>query len=477
VSTHHPTTAVPIPPHPMSKTKRLLHEWKTLSYLGGPMLIAQLAQMSNGVIDTVMAGHASAIDLAGVGIGTSLWVPFLFFFIGTLSALQPTISGHRGAAEHDKIIHTTWQGLYIAGVSTLFLIWGVLNFDPILNILGLDAPTHRVAIGYLEGFAWGIPAIMLLNTLRGLTDGLGKTRIIMAFFILSALVNLPLNYIFIYGYDFGYFSVPAMGGIGCGWATSISNWIAFLGLALYLNYDKAFRQFRLIQEWVTPDLTSIKNLLLLGLPIGVTMFVEVSMFCMIALFLAPLGPEVVAGHQIVLNAVSVFFMVPLSLGMALTLRISYLVGAKDLAGARLITKYSLVLALSVACVNAPILYFCRDLIAAAYTSDVSVKAIAAHLLIFGAIFQIADVVQVTMINVQRGYKDTKTPMIIMLFAFWGICLPLGYILTFKDWIVAPMGAQGFWIALIVGLVIAATLLTYRVMTYRSLNRLEPTAPH
>ncbi len=196
------------------------------------------------------------------------------------------------------------------------------------------------------------------------------------------------------------------------------------------------------------------------------MFVEVSMFCVIALFLAPLGATTVAGHQIVLNAVSLGFMVPLSLGMALTLRVSYLVGAGDLREARLLARSSLLLSLGIACINAPILFFGRDWIASLYTSDQEVQKIAATLLMLGALFQIADVIQVTMINVLRGYKDTKIPMMIMLLSFWGICLPLGYVLTFKDWLVPAMGAPGFWMALIVGLSCAALLLTIRMFRFQ-----------
>jgi MATE family multidrug resistance protein len=159
-------------------------------------------------------------------------------------------------------------------------------------------------------------------------------------------------------------------------------------------------------------------------------------------------------------------MVPLSLGMALTLRISYLVGAKNLTEARLLARSSLFLALGVACINAPIIFFGRDLIAGLYTSDNNVQKIAAGLFVLGALFQIADVIQVTMINVLRGYKDTKIPMLVMLLSFWGICLPLGYLLTFEDWITAPLGAPGFWTALIAGLTCAAILLTLRMFRFR-----------
>ncbi|MDR7091880.1 MATE family efflux transporter [Cellvibrio fibrivorans] len=458
-----------LPDHNQSLVARTLHEWKQLAVLGAPILIAQLAQMANGVIDTVMAGHASAEDLAGVAIGASLWVPVLLFFAGVLSALQPTISGHRGAGELQKIMPTTWQGVYIALVAMVVMVLLLVNTQPVLRILQLDVVTAAIADGYLDAFAWGVPALLLLTALRGLTDGLGHTRVIMVFSLISTLLNLPLNYIFIYGFDFIVFQVPAMGGIGCGWATSIANWVATLALLVYLNRSATFKNFHLIGDWVAPAKSEIARLLKLGLPIGFTMFIEVSMFCMIALFLAPLGSTTVAGHQIVLNVTSVLFMLPLSLGMALTLRISFLVGAADHDEARLLARSSLLLAVGISCINAPILFFGREWLAGLYTSDMSVQQVATTLFMLAALFQIVDVIQVTMINVQRGYKDTKTPMFIMLLSFWGICLPLGYVLTFKDWLTAPLGAPGFWMALIAGLTCAALLLTVRMFRFRPAN--------
>jgi multidrug resistance protein, MATE family len=455
-----------LPDHNQSLVARTLHEWKQLAVLGAPILIAQLAQMANGVIDTVMAGHASAEDLAGVAIGASLWVPVLLFFAGVLSALQPTISGHRGAGELHKIMPTTWQGIYIALVAMVVMVLLLVNTQPVLRILQLDSVTAAIADGYLDAFAWGVPALLLLTALRGLTDGLGHTRVIMVFSLISTLLNLPLNYVFIYGFDFIIFQLTAMGGIGCGWATSISNWAATLALLIYLNRSTTFKNFHLIGDWVAPAKSEIARLLKLGLPIGFTMFIEVSMFCMIALFLAPLGSTTVAGHQIVLNVTSVLFMLPLSLGMALTLRISFLVGAADHDEARLLARSSLLLAVGISCINAPVLFFGREWLAGLYTSDMSVQQVATTLFMLAALFQIVDVIQVTMINVQRGYKDTKTPMFIMLLSFWGICLPLGYMLTFKDWITAPMGAPGFWMALIAGLTCAALLLTVRMFRFR-----------
>lgn len=438
-----------------------LSEWKTLAVLGGPILIAQLAQMANGVIDTVMAGHASAEDLSGVGIGTSLWTPLFLFFMGALSALQPIISGYRGAGTPKRIMPMTWQGIYLALAASGVTIALLLNVAPVLDLLRLEPVTAGITLGYLRAFCWGVPALLMLAALRGLTDGLGHTQVFMMFSLLGAAFNLPLNYIFIYG----KLGLPALGGVGCGWATAISNWLALLALLGYLHRSRVYQHFHLVRERVRPRRDDLAYLLKLGVPIGFTIFVEASMFAVIALFLAPLGPVVVAGHQIALNVVSLVFMVPLSLGMALTLRISFLLGARSPDAARLVARSSLILVAAIALFYASVLFAGTDLIARLYTSDVDVQAVSVRLLMFAALFQIADVMQVTCISALRGYRDTRIPMYIMLLSFWGFCLPLGYVLTFTDALVPALGAAGFWVGLTVGLSSAAVLLASRLFWF------------
>ncbi|MEE3118801.1 MAG: MATE family efflux transporter [Pseudomonadota bacterium] len=451
----------PLPERRQPLVTRTLAEWRTLAILGGPILIAQIAQMANGVIDTVMAGHASAEDLAAVGIGSSLWMPLFLFFMGLLGALQPIISGYNGARTLDRIMPTTWQGLYLAGAGSVIMIALLTQVHPVLALLNLEPRTAGITQGYLDAFAWGVPAMLLMTALRGLTDGLGHTRVIMAFSVLSTLINLPLNYIFIYG----KLGLPAMGGVGCGWATSLSNGIAALALLVYLNRSETYRRFHLLADWAAPKLADLGYILRIGVPIGFTIFVEASMFSVIALFLAPLGPVVVAGHQIALNVVSLLFMLPLSIGMALTLRVSFLMGAGAPDSARLISRSSLLLAAATALVFALLLWLFSEQIAALYTGETEVRQVTVRLLLFAALFQIADVIQVTCISALRGYKDTRIPMFIMVFSFWGLGLPLGYALTFTDLIWPAMGAAGFWVGLTGGLTSASMLLGWRLFRF------------
>lgn len=365
-----------------SLIQQTLREWKTLASLGGPILITQLAQMANGVLDTVMAGHYSARDLAGVAIGNSFWMPVFLFFVGVLAALQPTISMHHGAQAMHKITPITWQGVYMALFSAAVMIALLSHVEPALVWLTLETETARITQGYLHGFVWGVPAMLLIVALRGFTDGLGHTKVIMGVSLLSTLINFPLNYIFIYG----KLGIPAMGGIGCGWATALANTLAMVVLLVYLHHSKTFRHFSLLQHAKKPDWNEIKKLLRLGIPIGSTLFFEVSMFTVIALFLAPLGPVVVAGHQLVLNFVSLMFMVPLSLGMALTLRVSFLVGQGNQKIAHQLARSTLLLALCIALFYVPLLVLGTHLIASAYTKDTDVIAVAVQLLKLAAIF-------------------------------------------------------------------------------------------
>lgn len=447
----------------MSLFQQTLIEWRKLFRLGAPILIAQLAQMANSFVDTVMAGNASSHDLAGVGIGVSLWVPLSLFFVGVLGALQPIISQHMGAKNSHKVIPVAWQGIYLAAFGSVLMMLLLWNAMPLISLFNPDDKTATIVEGYLRAFVWGMPALALLTALRGFTDGMGHTWVFMVFSLFGTLCNIPLNYALIYG-KWGF---PELGGIGCGWATTGANIAALVMFVAYLAWGKAYQQHRLFSQIAGPSKVLIKAILKLGIPIGITLFVEVSMFCAVALFITPLGAHTVAAHQIVLNATSMAFMVPLSLGMAVMLRVSYLMGEGSYTKANLVARSSILLALMIAMLNAPILYFGRHAIAAFYTQEVVVITTAAVLFMFAAIFQLVDVIQVTAVNALRGYKDTALPMWIVVFSFWGVCLPLGYVLTYTTVLTnEAMGASGYWLALTVGLAIAAVLLTVRLFYFR-----------
>ena len=204
-------------------------------------------------------------------------------------------------------------------------------------------------------------------------------------------------------------------------------------------------------------------MLKLGLPIGVTYFAEVSAFCAVGLLVARFGVVSVSANQIALNFSSLVFMVPMSIGIALTTRVGQTLGEEDVQRARFVSWVGVGISLLFSLISASLITVSRDLIAAAYTSDAEVQKLTAELLLFAAVFQLSDAAQVTASCAIRGYKITRTPMLIHLMAFYGFALPIGCALGLApEWMpwrpANPMAAKGFWTGLVLGLTVAGVLL-------------------
>lgn len=444
---------------PDQSTRHVIgREARALMVIGGPILIAQLLQIATVVVDTIMAGNASAEDLSGVAIGASIWVPLFLAMLGLLSALTPTVSHLAGASRHAAIPQQVHQSLWIliALMPPAFLL--IRNLEPLFTFMQVNERILPIALGYLQAMVWGLPALMGYNVLRFYCDGLSVTRIAMFASIVGLLVNVPLNYALI----FGHWGLPELGGVGCGWASAISYWVMFLFVAGYVSFARRFAGVRLFARLYPPRLRDITVLLRLGIPIGIAHMVETSAFSMISLFLAIYGPVVVASHQIALNVASLVFMVPLSIGLAQTIRVGYLVGAGRLVNARQSAATGMLLGLLFGLASAALLSLFSYQIAALYNPDETIRQAAATLLIFAALFQLGDAVQVSAAGALRGYKDTRVPMLLVTVAFWFICIPLGYVLGRTDWLGVNLQARGFWIALVAGLMVAGVLLAIRL---------------
>ncbi len=431
---------------------------RKLLKLGGPILVVQMLQVSLVTIDTIMAGQYSATDLSGVGIGSSIWFPVFLFLFGLLSALTPTVAQLHGAKKHDHIAQQVYQGVWIALLISPGILLLLLSLENLLDFIGVADDVRPISIGYLNAMAFGLTPLLLYNVLRFYSDGVSLTKPAIVASFIGLLINAPLNYVLIYG----KLGLPEMGGIGCGWASAISYTLVFLIMAGIVARKKTYGGFYLYDRFYGLHPKSVSKLLRLGLPIGLSHFVESSMFCVIALFLASLGSTIVAAHQIALNVSALVFMIPLSLSMALTIRVGFLVGSKQPREARATAFYGLGLAVFYAVFSASLLYFLRVNIAQLYNKDQAVIALSSTLIIYTAVFQIGDALQVTAAGALRGYKDTRPAMYIMLLTFWCFGLPLGYALGLSELFGSPMHAEGFWTGLVVGLFLAATLLIWRL---------------
>lgn len=455
--------------HPQRRQFKLLRtEARLLMTLAAPILTAQLAQQALAFTDTVMAGRVSATDLAGVAVGGSLWIPIFLFLYGVLLALTPMIAQLHGAGKTDETGPLARRGLLVAVPLTLIAILLLRNADFIFTLMDVEPQVAAIASGYLKAISWGMPAIALFFLLRNLSEGLGLVRPSMLIGLASIPINVTANYIFIYG-KLGF---PAMGGVGCGWASTISLWFMAGCMLLTIWRIRQYNKTHFFDLGKKTGQEGARQVLRLGLPIGLALLVESSIFALIALFLSPLGALAVASHQITLNYSSLIFMIPLSISMAITIRVGHAIGKQRADRARLVSKAGLLLNSVIALLTATLTLIFADEIAAIYTHDAQVIAVAVGLLYLNAFYQFSDALQVSAAAALRGYKDTRTPLLMVIIAYWGISLPLGYSLALTDLWGPPMGAKGFWISLIVGLTIAALLLGLRLRKVTRLQKLS-----
>ncbi|MCB8746535.1 MATE family efflux transporter [Rhodoferax sp. U2-2l] len=463
--------------HPAARS-RLQTELRGLWHLAWPILVGQLATVGMAVVDVAMAGHASAQDLAGVSLGVSIWNMLMITLMGMVMSVNPTVAHQVGAGDLGSVPHIVrqalWKALAVGLVAMLLANAAALLFDH----MQLEPYVRDLAKGFVLITSAGLPLFALYRVLYGYSTSLNQTKPLMVIALLSLGLNIVVNSLLV----FGQLGFPRLGGLGCAWATLITVAFNLLALILWMHRASAYRATWPLGHFEPPHWPQIKSLLKLGLPIGVTYFAESSAFSLIALLIAEFGSTQMAAHQIALNFTSLVFMVPLSLGLALLTRVGQSLGAGDATLARYQAWVGVAVGLVVAAVSAAGMALAATKIASAYTSDAAVIALAAQLLLLAAVFQLSDTTQVITSCAIRGYKVTRSPMVIHLTAFWAFSLPLGYVLGLApSWMPwrpeQPMAAQGFWIALILGLTIAAlglVLLLRRVARERIAGWPTPT---
>lgn len=425
-------------------------------HLAWPIAVGQLASTGTSFIDTVMAGHVSAGDLAAVSVGSSIWITLTLTMLGYLLATSPMVAHKLGANEAASIPSITQQALVQAFVLAVISFILARLISPIFPLLGLEPEVAEKASDFLKAICWGLPAFVFYRVLYSYSAALKHTKPMMFFSVFCLLLNIPANWVLIYG----HFGFPAMGAVGCGWATAFCVWVNLILLAAWILFNKHYANTHPFRNWQGWNFAVHKQLFKLGLPIGIMFLVEVSAFSLIALLIARLGTTAVAAHQIALNFSSLSFMIPMAIGTALTVRVGHAVGAKNFDEARAIGQNGLRLGLGVAIVTGCMMIFGAHWISSLYSKDADVLALAGYLIVLAGIFQFSDITQVVCAGVLRGYKVTRLPMIIHMAAFWVVGIPLGYLLTFGTGRFAGLGVQGYWIALIIALTITALALHF-----------------
>lgn len=439
-----------------SEKHNLKKEAVTTLKLGLPVIAAQLLQMSMNFVDTVMAGNLSAEALAAVAVGGAIFIPFIMLAAGIMMAITPIIAQLYGGRGFAEIGVNARQGLWLSQLLAIPIFFTIRNLGIVMELLDVTPEIIPIAIGYLQAISWGIFPLCGYMALRFFNEGMSVTRPSMYFALVGVLVNIPANYILMYG-KLGF---PQLGAVGCGYASSLVGLTMFLGMFIFTKSHKPYQRFEIFSNFRKPEWEYLKEILRVGIPIGLSSTMEVTMFAVVSLLMGSLSTVAVAGHQVAINFSAMTFMVPFGLATAITTRVGNAIGKKSMEEARRRGFVGIALSTLFMSITAIIMFTIPDLITSIYTQDNAVQEVAIGLLYMAAIFQISDGLQVSGYGALRGLKDTKIPMYVNFVAYWMVGLPLGYYLG----ITMGIGPQGLWMGLIAGLTVAAILHNIRFFT-------------
>lgn len=433
-------------------------ECRALLTLTWPILIAQVAQVGTGVVDTIMAGRYNADDLAAIAIGYNIWLPLYLIFTGVMLGATIIIAQDFGASRIQRIRDSLPQSLWLA--LALGLLTGPLCYfsNPLLELLQLDADTQRRSHDYLQAIAFGLPAAALFQALRCHTQGIGIMRPFAVASVLGFLANIPLNYAFIYG----KWGAPELGAAGCGVATAIAMWLSPLLISIYMARSKLLKPYLPPLRLVAPNVQVIGEICRLGIPLGLSFFLEMSAFSVIALMVATLGNTAMASHQIAFNVWDATYMLLISIGAALATRVGHAIGSGDLYRLRLAIRSGAGMTVLLGLTCTAMLLAAPGVIVSAYTEDAAIHDMAITLIQLVAVFIALDALQVTASFSLRAFKDTRFPFIVLCSVYWLITLPLGYYLGMVVAQDPLQGTVGFWKAMIAGIALSTTILLWRL---------------
>ena len=420
-----------------------------------PILVAQVSTAGVTFINTTMAGHAGADDLAGVSVGAGLFYPLLASIIGLLMAGTPLMAQLIGRKERESLPFIVRSGMVIGlSVWALFTAAYFFFIDDLLASLALEAAVEHIARYYLMTMIGVVFFLALMIPLRCLTDTAGSTSISMKLFLMAPVINGIFNYLFIYGHG----GMPALGGIGAGLATMMTYGF-LLGLFLLVVMKSKDLGGRQIFASLALRSKDLREYLVVGVPSGLSIFMEMSLFSLIIVFLSRYGTDALAAYQIADNFASLVYMLPVSCSMALTILIATAVGAGDMTLARRYKKAGFVVAMGGAMMTASFTVLFRNSIGSVYTDDAAVALIAGQFLIYSAGWQLFDAISTPIQGILRGLKDTRISFVLMVLAYWGGCFPMSLFLDSHT----ALGADSFWLGLDFGVGCSAFLLVLRLL--------------
>ncbi len=421
--------------------------------LAGPLVVNNLVLAGMMLTNTVVAGRLGPEPLAGVAVGGSYYQAFWLFGLGVLMSISPLAAHAYGAGRDIEVGRRFRQGIWLALMLAVPLVGGLACVEPLLRWFGTDARAIPHAAGYVYAMCFGMPAMLVFLAHRYTSEGIGWTRPVIYTALVGLTTNITANWLF----TLGGLGIPSQGATGCGIATALACWAMLMTMHLYQRRHAIYRRFGLFERFERPDPAALREILSLGLPIAGSVVSEGALFVVAALLMSTLGTEIVAAHQIAISYASLMFMIPLSLHSATTIHVGHQVGRGNITAGRDAGWNGIVMCGIIMALSSLVLLVARDGIAAAFTSDPEVRALAAWLLLFVAVFQIPDGLQVGAAGALRGFKDAHVPMALNFTAYWLIGFPAAWWFGIHE----GVGPSGIWAGLIAGLVVCAVFLIWR----------------
>ncbi len=439
-----------------------LNEVKALVKLAAPVSLAQLCLVGMSATDVLIAGHAGTKELAGMNLGSNTWNMVILFFMGIGFATQPLVANEFGKKDNQGVKRQLHQSIWMClalGLIATVIVW--------LTALGIylapfEADLKRIAVDYLLVISFCAIPMSLIPAMRGTLEGMSLTREVFAINFIVFLLNIPLDYIFVHG----LFGMPKLGGVGCALATVFLMWIAIGCFALVLKRHRRLQSKQLLSEFQRPNREQIERTFRLGLPIGFSIVIELSMFAGAGMLIAFFGVIEVGAHAVAIIVASMSFMLYMGLAQGVTIRASQFLGAGQADRAWYTIKAGTAFNMMIACLFCVAFIVYTEPLISLFSNDPAVIKLAVVLLYFGAAFQLVDCLQIAVICALRAYQDTASPPKYQVVAFLIFGMPLGVGLSFYEWWPGLEGAKGMWTAMLVSLSLVGVLLSWRLWQHR-----------
>lgn len=424
--------------------------YKEIIKLSLPLMFIQICQASLGLVDTLLAGQYHYKDLAAVGLASNIWTPIAILITGIMYALVPKFSSADAKQDNEACAKLLALGKRNATVLSVLGFLALQLFAFSAPYIISDQEVAKISQHYLHAVAFAVPGLTYMILYRFFNEGRGDMLPIALTGALLLVLNSVLNFVLVNG----HLGLPALGGLGCGVATAITTYCALF--CLFALSRKSLKSLNNNNRSV--ESSEAKNLMLEGLPIGIALILEVLALTALAFFASVLGTKVVAAHQVAINVAMVVFMIPVAISSAATIQVSKYRGMSlpfeskrsGIAALTMATLYGGIMTVL-------ILVFGKQ-IAPWFSEDPEVIALISSLIIFIAMFQLVDAIQMVAAGILRGLEEFVRPLVTVLFVYWIVIIPISYAIGVKGWLVDQPDIEHIWLLLTCGLTFAALLL-------------------